>query len=144
MVKKKRVLFLCTHNANRSQMAEGILNALHGARYSAFSAGSTPSVVNPYAKKVLAEVGIDISSHRSKSIDEFKARQFDYVVTVCDRAKEACPFFPEAGEYVHKSFDDPAALEGDETSVLAGFRRVRDEIRDWINGFFGDDKKNAK
>ena len=90
---KKKVLFICTHNSARSQMAEGILRTLYGDRYEAYSAGTQPTKVNPYAIKVMSEIGIDISNHRSKSAEEFRGKEFDYVVTVCDNVKEACPFF---------------------------------------------------
>ncbi len=128
---KKRVLFICTHNSARSQMAEGFLNALKGDRYEAYSAGIEPGRINPYAVKAMAEVGIDISTHRSKSIEEFRGENFDYVVTVCDHAKEACPFFP--GERIlHKGFKDPSEFKGTEDEILEKVRDVRDEIKDWI------------
>lgn len=127
----KTVLFICTHNSARSQMAEGLLNALYGDRYQALSAGTEPGQVNPYVIKVMMEIGIDISTHSSKSIKEFYGTNFDYVVTVCDHAKEVCPFFP--GEIVlHKSFDDPSQYKGSEDDILVATRRVRDEIKDWL------------
>ena len=133
---KKRVLFICMHNSARSQMAEGFLNALYGDRYEARSAGIEPTRINPYAIKVMEEVGIDISTHRSKSIEEFRGKNFDYAVTVCDRAKEACPFFP--GEKVlHKGFKDPSEFKGAEDEILEKVRCLRDEIRDWIKNTFG-------
>jgi len=132
---KKRVLFICIHNSARSQMAEALLNALKGDRYEAFSAGIEPSRVNPYAVKAMAEAGIDISAHRSKSIEEFRGKSFDYVVTVCDLAKEACPFFP--GEIIlHKDFKDPSEFKGTESKILEKVREVRDEIKDWIEKTF--------
>jgi arsenate reductase len=132
---KKRALFICTHNSARSQMAEGFLNALRGDRYEAYSAGIEPSRINPYAVKAMAEVGIDISTHRSKSIEEFRGESFDYVVTVCDHAKEACPFFP--GERIlHKDFEDPSEFKGTEDEILEKVRDVRDEIKDWIEKTF--------
>ncbi|MCX7919285.1 MAG: arsenate reductase ArsC [bacterium] len=133
---KKRVLFICTHNSARSQMAEGILRAVYSDRYEVYSAGTEPTAVNPYAIKVMAELGIDISNHRAKSIDEFRECQFDYVVTVCDSAKETCPYFPGAGKKLHQSFDDPSKFQGTEDEILAGFRRVRDEIKAWIEKTF--------
>ncbi len=129
---KKKVLFICTHNSARSQMAEGLMNALRGDEYTARSAGTEPSEVNPYAVRVMQEIGIDISGHHSKSLELFLDQDFDYVVTVCDHANEACPFFPGGKERVHKGFQDPAAVEGPEEVMLAGFRRARDEIRAWI------------
>ena len=133
---KKKVLFICTHNSARSQMAEGFLNALYGDRYEGFSAGIEPSHVNPYAVKAMAEIGIDISTHRSKSIEDFREKNFNYVVTVCNHAKEACPFFP--GEKIlHKDFEDPSSFKGSEDEILEEIRRVRDEIKDWISKTFG-------
>ncbi len=138
MTDKIKVLFICTHNSARSQMAEGLLRSLRGDLYDAFSAGTIASKVNPYAIKVMSEIGIDISHHRSKSIDEFKGQIFDYVVTVCDNAKENCPFFP--GKYVfHKGFQDPADFEGTDEEKLMIFRKVRDEIRSWIESTFTSD-----
>jgi len=132
---RKRVLFICTHNSARSQMAEALLNALKGDRYEAYSAGIKPGEINPYAVKAMAETGIDISKHRSKSIEEFRGKSFDYVVTVCDLAKEACPFFP--GERIlHKDFKDPSEFKGTESEILEKVREVRDEIKDWIEKTF--------
>ena len=133
---KKKVLFICTHNSARSQMAEGFLNALYRSIYEAHSAGIEPTSVNPHAIKVMAEIGIDISTHHSKSMEEFRGENFDYVVTVCDHAKEACPFFP--GEMIlHKGFDDPSEFTGTEDEILEEVRRVRDEIKRWIEKTFG-------
>jgi len=135
---KKKVLFICTHNAARSQMAEGLLNTFYGDRYEAYSAGTDPSQVKPFAIKVMAEIGIDISKNRSKSLQEFQGVKFDYVVTVCDRAQAACPFVPGASEYIHQSFDDPSQFQGTEDEVLAKFRKVRNEIRAWIEETFSN------
>jgi len=135
---KKKVLFICTHNPARSQMAEGILRTLYGDRYEAYSAGTQPTKVNPYAIKVMSEIGIDISNHRSKSAEEFRGKEFDYVVTVCDNAKEACPFFPGGKTYLHKGFKDPSEFKGNENEIVAEFRRVRDEIKRWIEETFGE------
>lgn len=133
---KKKVLFICTHNSARSQMAEGLLNHLYENKYEAFSAGTKPSTVNPYAVKSMAEIGIDISIQRSKGIEEFRGMVFDYVVTVCDNAKETCPFFPGGRESLHKSFNDPSGFEGEGDNKLAVFRKVRNEIRDWVKETF--------
>lgn len=133
---KKKVLFICTHNSARSRMAEGLLNYLYGANYVAYSAGTEPSIINPYAVRALAETGIDISKNRSKGIEEFQGMKFDYVVTVCDNAKETCPFFPGGREYLHKSFDDPSGFEGEDDIKLIIFRKVRDEIKDWVKKTF--------
>jgi arsenate reductase len=126
------VLFICTHNSARSQMAEGLVKALYADRLSAVSGGTVATRVHPAAIKAMAEIGIDISGHRSKSIDEFMDRKFDIVVTVCDNAAKDCPFFPGARDTVHHAFDDPAACSGTDEEVLACFRRSRDEIRRWI------------
>lgn len=130
------MLFICTHNAARSQMAEGLLRALHGDRYEALSAGTEPASVSPYAVRVMIEIGIDMGAHRSKSIQEFSGQQFDYVVTVCDHAKEACPYFPGGKKMIHQSFADPSALIGTEEEITEGFRRIRDEIKSWIENEF--------
>lgn len=134
---KKRVLFICTHNSARSQMAEGLLKALYGDRYEVYSAGTYPTEVNPYAIKVMSEIGIDISNHKSKSIEEFIGMDIDYVITVCDKAKEICPYFPGAKNYLHQSFEDPASYEGNEEKKLEVFRKVRDQIKEWIIKTFG-------
>jgi len=132
---KKRVLFICTHNSARSQMAEGLLNAFYGDKYEGYSAGVTPTKVNPYVVKSMAEIGIDISRNHSKSIEEFRGENFNYVVTVCDSAREACPFFP-GEEVIHKSFDDPSQFKGSEKEILKQVRQVRQEINEWIKSRF--------
>jgi arsenate reductase len=116
-------------------MAEAFLNKLCGDKYKAESAGVTPTQVNPYVAKVMAEIGIDLSTHRSKSIMEFEGKTFDYVVTVCDYARETCPFFPGEKE-MHKSFPDPAAFKGSEEEILPKVRVVRDEIKEWVENTF--------
>ncbi|MGZ6291160.1 MAG: arsenate reductase ArsC [Syntrophales bacterium] len=133
---KKRVLFVCTHNAARSQIAEGLLRAFHGDLYEVASAGTAPTGVSPYAVRVMSEIGIDMGVHRSKSIQEYFGQQFDYVVTVCDHAKESCPYFPGAEKMLHQSFADPSALTGTEEEIMAGFRQSRDAIRSWIENEF--------
>jgi arsenate reductase len=129
---KKKVLFLCTENSCRSQMAEGILGHLRDNEFEVFSAGVRPSVVNPIAIKVMAEIGIDISGQRSKSVDEFQGISFDFVITTCDAARETCPFFPGKARHLHWSFNDPAAVRGSEEEILSAFRKVRDEIKSRI------------
>jgi arsenate reductase len=129
---KKKILFICTQNSARSQMAEGLLRAMYGDRYEVFSAGTNPFRVNPFAIKAMKKAGIDISNHRSKSIDEFKEMDIDYAVTVCDYARETCPYFPGAKVLIHHSFSDPAAATGSDENILAEFERVRDEIRIWL------------
>ncbi len=126
---KRRVLILCTGNSCRSQMAEGLWNALADGKWIAFSGGSSPSgFVHPLAIEVMREIGIDISANRSKHVDEFANESFDLVVTVCDNAKEACPAFPGAKHTEHWPFDDPAETDAMGDNHLAVFRRVRDEI----------------
>jgi arsenate reductase len=116
-------------------MAEGLLRHDAGDRFEVFSAGTKPSQVRPEAIAVMREVGIDISGHRSKGVDEFSREQFDYVLTVCDNAKESCLIFPGQTVAIHHSFEDPAALQGSEQKRLAVFRRIRDEIRDYLRTF---------
>jgi arsenate reductase len=134
-----RVLFLCTHNSSRSQMAEGLLRARGGDRYAVFSAGTHPRGVHPMAIQVMREIGIDISEtagHRAKSLDEFKDQPpMDLVVTVCDDAAEECPFFPGARRQEHWSFPDPSAVTGSEEERLEAFRSVRDAIARRIEDF---------
>src|SRR5580692_9440237 len=127
-----RVLILCTGNSARSQMAEGLLRHDGGDAFEVASAGTRPSHVRPEAIAVMKEIGIDISGHRSKSVDEFAARDFDYVLTVCDDARETCPIYPGHGNRLHQSFEDPAALEGSQEMKLAAFRKVRDQIRQYL------------
>ena len=128
MNERKRVLILCTGNSARSQMAEGLLRNLAGDRFEVASAGVAPTQVRPEAITAMRELGIDISQHRSKSVDEFVDQDFDYVITVCDNANEQCPVFPAKTKRIHWSFADPAAARGDEQSRLQVFRQVRDEI----------------
>src|ERR1019366_4607907 len=124
MAAKKRVLILCTGNSARSQMAGGLLRHGAGDRFAVFSAGTKPSVVRPEAITAMRELGIDISGHRSKSVDEFASQRFDYVLTVCDNARESCPIYPGHANRLHHSFDDPAAVKGDEEERLPAFRRL--------------------
>ena len=132
---KQKVLFICTHNSARSQIAEGLLNSLHGDKYEGYSAGIEATKVNPLVVKVMAEIGIDISNQYSKTIEEFRGEIFDYVVTVCDHAKEVCPFFP-GKTILHKGFDNPSSFTGTEEEILDETRRVRDDIRNWIADTF--------
>jgi arsenate reductase (thioredoxin) len=125
---KSRVLFLCTHNSARSQMAEGLLRHLAGDRFQAFSAGTEATRVRPLAIMAMEEIGIDISGQESKTLDRYLNEPFDYVITVCDDANEACPFFPGAQGRLHWSFEDPSRAEGSEEERLAVFRSVRDRI----------------
>jgi arsenate reductase len=132
---KKRVLILCTGNSARSQMAEGLLRHDAGERFEVESAGTKPSSVRPEAIAAMRDLGIDIGRHRSKSVEEFDGQHFDYVITVCDSAREHCPVFFGAAERLHHSFDDPAALDGSAEERLALFRRVRDELRTYLAEF---------
>ena len=143
----KKVLFLCTHNSARSQMAEALLRAMYGDRYEAYSAGVAATSVDPRAVRAMLEISIDISASRSKSSQEFLDTVFDLAVTVCDRAKEACPICstqlelpsknPRAREVIHKSFADPAAAAASEEGQLEAFRQIRDEIKEWISQTVG-------
>ena len=131
-VTKKRVLFLCTHNSARSQMAEGLLRHLAGNRFEVMSAGTEATRVRPLAIRAMEEVGVDISGQGSKTLDRYLGEPFDYVITVCDDANEACPFFPGARERLHWSFEDPSKAKGSEEERLAVFRRVRDGLLEQI------------
>lgn len=133
--KKTTVLFLCTGNACRSQMAEGWLRHLAGDRFEVHSAGTHPAGLNPGAVDAMKEAGVDIAAHRSKHLNEFAGVRFEYAVTVCDRAREACPVFPGARTMLHWSFDDPAAATGTDDERRLVFRRVRDEIAGQIRRF---------
>lgn len=132
---KKRILFLCTHNSCRSQMAEGIVNHYMGNHFEAYSAGTEATRVNPLAIQVLGELGIDISGHRSKTMDEFADERFDYVITLCSSANEKCPIFFGGVRRIHIGFDDPSQATGAPEEVLPEFRRVRDEIRERLEDF---------
>jgi arsenate reductase (thioredoxin) len=132
----KKILILCTGNSARSQMAEGLLKHITQGKYEINSAGTKPSIVRPEAIKVLAEIGIDISANRSKSVDEFAETEIDYVLTVCDNAKENCPYFPAKTRLIHHSFADPAEIQGSENVRLDAFRKIRDEIKDYFENDF--------
>ncbi len=137
MTNKLRVLILCTANSARSQMGEGLLRHLADGRVEVFSAGAQPSHVNPYAIRAMRKRGIEISSQSSDHIDQYLAQSFNYVITVCDKAAESCPIFPGAARKIHWSFPDPAAVDGDDTAMLASFVAVRDgleaKFRDWLD-----------
>jgi len=133
--KKTRILFLCTGNSCRSQMAEAWTRKLHGEQFEAASAGIQPKGLDPRAVKVMAEAGLDISRHKSKDIDSLGNVEFDYVITLCDNAKESCPYIPAKTKLMHRSFDDPPVLAAgvnDEEEALGHYRRVRDEIRAFV------------
>lgn len=152
---KTKVLFLCTHNSARSQMAEGLLRHFYGEKYEVYSAGSNPTRVHPLAIKVMAEIGIDISSHTSKSIEKFRNRDVDIVVSVCTSSPKAmCPFcsspitgdrpdivktiLPGAKRYLQHGFSDPSEVEGSDDEKTAAFRRTRDDLKKWILDYFAD------
>jgi len=134
----QRVLILCTHNSARSQMAEGLLRHIAGDRFEVESAGTVETRVNPFAIAAMNEIGIDISSHASKTLDRFLGETWDYVITVCDNANEACPFFPGAAARLHWSFEDPSAAKGSDEERLAEFRRIREQIRTRLEAFAGE------
>jgi len=155
---KMKVLFLCEHNSARSQMAEGLLRHLYGEKYEVFSAGSNPTQVNPFAIKVMAEIGIDISKQYSKNIEEFRNKSIDVVVSVCQSsAKLICSLcsspivmgrpeiinttIPGARRYLHHGFNDPSEVDGNDEEKATAFRRIRDDIRQWIIDGFADPKK---
>ena len=138
-MERKRVLFLCTHNSARSQMAEGLLRARYGDRYEVYSAGTESTEVRPPAIEVMQEVGIDLSGHTSTTIDDLGDRTYDVVVTVCDDAREACPHLPARERNLHRGFEDPSAATGTDEERRAVFRRVRDALADWIDETFGED-----
>jgi arsenate reductase len=144
---KARVLFVCTHNSARSQMAEGFLRHHAGYTFEAFSAGTEPGALNPLAAQAMAEDGIDISRQQAKSVDAFLEETFDYVVTVCDDANETCPVFPNARNRLHWSFPDPSRAEGTAEERLAAFRSVRDDIEARVERFLegtASDKKVSR
>ena len=130
----KKVLFICTHNSSRSQMAEGLINHDLAGKVQAFSAGTDPTFVHPLAISAMRELGIDISRHRSKSLDEFENEKFDFIIILCDRAAKSCPVFP-GGKQIHMGFSDPSGITGTEEEKLSFFRKLRDQIREKIVGF---------
>jgi len=134
----KKILVLCTGNSARSQMGEGLFRAEGGGAFEVFSAGTRPSSVRPEAIAVMKEIGIDISGQRSKSVGEFSDQLMDYVVTVCDNARDSCPVFPAGSERIHWSFEDPVSVQGSEQERLAAFRRIRDQIHERVKTFFRD------
>jgi arsenate reductase (thioredoxin) len=132
MADRERVLFLCTHNSARSQMAEGLLRHLGDDRFEAFSAGTERTHVRPLAARAMAELGIDISAQESKTLERYLGEPFDAVITVCDQANESCPIFPGAKRRLHWSFPDPSRVVGTEEEQLAAYRRVRGALRQRI------------
>jgi arsenate reductase len=136
----KKILVLCTGNSARSQMAEGLLRHEAGDRFDVFSAGTKPSHVRPEAIAAMNDIGIDISGHRSKSVNEFVGQDLDYIITVCNSAKETCPIFPGTAKRLHWPFDDPAAVEGPDSVRLSAFRKIRDQIHGRIMVFLNGDE----
>jgi arsenate reductase len=132
---KKKILFLCTGNSARSQLAEALMRHFRGDECEVFSAGTEPKGVHPKTIEVLREIGIDASGHRSKHIDELPTKNFDYIITLCGSAAQNCPVFFEKGVKMHQGFDDPAAATGSDQDVLASFRKIRDEIKDFLLSF---------
>ena len=133
---KERVLFMCIHNAARSQMAEGLFRQLYGDDFDVYSAGSDPQKVDPLAIKCMGEIEIDISGHRSKSLKEFEGQEFDYVITVCGNPYNACPFFAGGKKYFKQPFEDPSAFDGTEKEKLELFKKIRDELKDWLEDLY--------
>jgi len=133
-----KIIFLCTGNSCRSQMAEGFMRSMAGDKFEVFSAGVEPAQVNPYAIKVMAEAGIDISAYRSKSVKEFLNQEFDYVITVCNHARQVCPVFPGQHQNIHWDIEDPAGFQGNEQEKLNFFRKIRDEIKEKCLNFLKD------
>lgn len=131
---KKRILFLCTGNSCRSQMAEGLTRHYLGDYFDVFSAGTRPKVIDAYAVKAMAEIGIDIAAQNSKSVDSLISKEFDLVLTLCDDAKEACPIFPGKTEIIHLGFKDPADAVGSDEEILEVFRKVRNDIQERLLG----------
>jgi arsenate reductase len=135
---KGRILVLCTGNSARSQIGEGLFRHEGGGDWEVLSAGTKPGAVRPEAIAVMKEIGIDISGHRSKSVDEFAGQNFDYVVTVCDNARDTCPVFPAHTARIHWSLEDPAAFQGTDEARLAFFREIRDQLHERVKTFFRD------
>ncbi len=137
---KKRVLFLCTANSSRSQMAEGLINHFLGDKIAAFSAGTEATYVNPAAIEAMKEIDIDISGHQSKNLAVFDGQNFDYVITLCGSANETCPLYIGGTKKIHIGFDDPAKAQGTEEEILYEFRRVRDDLKEKLTALFQAEK----
>ena len=140
---KTAVLFVCTHNSARSQMAEGLLRDRYGDHYDVYSAGTERTHVRPLAIEVTEEIGVDLSGHTSNTIEDLGDRTFDVIVTVCDAAREACPYLPAEKENLHRSFEDPSAAEGSAEERRVVFRRVRDDLAAWIDDTFAPEAAAA-
>jgi arsenate reductase (thioredoxin) len=143
-VEKAKVLFLCTGNSARSQMAEAFLRKHAGDRFEVHSAGMEPKGINPYTMRVMEELGLSLDGHRSKPLTQYMGKvDFDYLITVCSDADERCPFFPGMGERLHWGFEDPAAVAGTEEEIVAKFREVRDQIDERIRGWLKEAAASA-
>jgi arsenate reductase (thioredoxin) len=138
---KQRAIFVCTHNSARSQMAEGMLRAWAGDRFEAFSAGTEATRVRPEAITVMQEIGIDIGAHTSKTLDPFMGESFDWLITVCDQARETCPVVPGVAQKAHWSVDDPSSVDGDEEARLDAFRVAREHLRDLVRTFIAEARR---
>jgi arsenate reductase len=137
--KPKKVLFLCTGNSARSQMAEGLMRHFRGAAFEVYSAGTEPKGVHPQAIAAMREIGVDISQQKSRHVDDLPIKEFDWIITLCNHAAQNCPVFPGKGVRLHQGFSDPAAVQGSDQEVLEAFRKVRDELKQFILSF-GSDK----
>ena len=135
---KKSVLFICVHNSARSQMAEGLFRHYYGEECDVYSAGSEPRGIHHMSVQIMAEIGIDLSKHRSKSLKEFEGQAMDYVVTVCGEGQIACPFFASGKDYIHQAFEDPSECTGTDEEKLERFRVVRDELKKWLDEFYSN------
>jgi len=133
---KESILFICVHNSARSQMAEGIFRYYYGEKCDVYSAGSDPRGIHPVSIQVMAEIGIDIFKHKSKSLEGFEGQEMDYVVTVCGDNQDTCPFFAGGKNYIHQPFEDPSAFEGTKQDKIEQFREVRDELKKWLEQFY--------
>ena len=137
-MRRIKVLFICTHNAARSPMAEALANRLLGGRVQAKSAGSRPGNLVPEAVQVMKEIGIDISTHRPRALKDLKGERFDFAVTLCKDTEEVCPFYPEADQYLHHSVNDPPGIDGSEEERLQAYRQIREDIKEFVLRTFSD------
>ena len=133
---RKSVLFICVHNSARSQMAEGFFKHYYGEKFNIYSAGSDPGEIHPMSIRVMAEIGIDLSKHRSKSLNEFEGHEMDYVVTVCGGGQSECPIFTDGRNYILQSFEDPSSFKGTEEEKMEQFKSLRDDLKIWLDQFY--------
>ncbi|MBI2251347.1 MAG: arsenate reductase ArsC [Armatimonadetes bacterium] len=144
MLKIKKILFLCANNSCRSQMAEGLANFYGKGKIKAKSAGANPTILNPYAVKVMQEIGIDISNCKSKSLSKFINQKFDYIITLCDSAKQSCPIFPGKAKKLHWNIEDPVLAKGNEIKILNSFRKTREKIKNNLFGLLAELEEKRK